>query len=122
MSFNVITSDIFAEEALICKSDYGFSIKCQPAELSALLSISNCIIETYGNFSAAINLSCYDLPQKVSCAFSSNPVFPIAGTLVSSKLLMKIDSSVYNGNYSFTIKAESGFLKYTIPMKLTIIH
>jgi hypothetical protein len=100
-----------------------FSLSCSPSSLTVQQGNSGtsiCTVTSTGGFSAAVTLSCANLPAGVSCGYNPPAVTPPPDGSANSTLTVSVDGSVPPGGYSFQAQGTDGTLTRTFNMSLTV--
>jgi len=84
-------------------------------------SVGNTIgIVSYGGYSNTVQLSCQGLPAGASCQFDQTTVNVQPGFGAAISLVVKTDSGIALGTYSFNVVATDGVISDTVPLRLIV--
>ncbi|MCS7311413.1 MAG: hypothetical protein NZ742_00635 [Acidobacteria bacterium] len=96
-----------------CPLSPDFSVECQPARIVVSWgrpATSLCTARSLNGFQADVTLGCRDLPAGMACEFAPNPVTLLAVETGTSRLTVRIRSSIEEGSYTLWVQGRSGSL------------
>ena len=100
------------------------TLSCAPSSLTINQGAggnTTCTVTSVQAFSAAVDLSCANLPPGVTCAYHLGRVTPPPNGTATDVLYVTVSASVPSGSYTFQAVGTSGALTHSFPISIIVV-